>query len=347
MFYRIVKKLVQFRQMFDLWANLAGALWTEKARFVPSGGTPEETSKCTAALNHAIDSLIVAAIPECSSGTVYDRYSLGHSYLYTKPQELARALTLLDLMVLTGRTHHSSQLITLVSQPQDNLSMRYQKLLTPLVSKIKERYQKYSSPEFPVLDGFLRALVERWLQDLLGNPSKRLDGALAKKLVCVCQDCARMNKFLESEAATDTFCASEKRRSHVEFNLRETLQNAVALTTFRRGSLYGLQVTKIQETLAMDKWNGRVESAHAFLSLVGTPDMLARIMGNRYQDVQAALAGTKPYMINKQAPVIAPVGNAPIASTSRTQAMGSGTQTGPAVVGTKRKADDVIDLTSD
>ena len=339
-----MKQLVQSRQLFNLWVNLAGALWREKVEFVPSGGTPEETSKCTKALNHAIDSLIVAAIPECSSGAVYDRYSVGYPYPYTEPQEPARTLTLLDLMVLTGRTRHSSRLITLVSQPQDNLSMKYQKLLTPLVSMIKERYRKYSSSGFPVLDAFLRALVERWLQDLLGAPSKQPD-AFVKKIVCVCQDCAAVNGFLESDAVTYTLWAIQKRRSHVESNLVNNLRDAVTFTTLKGGSPHGLQMTKTQGTLAMGKWNGRVEGTRAFLSLVGTPDALARIMGDRYQDVQAALAGTKPYEISKQAPVVAPVESAPIASTSRTQATGSGTRTAPAVAGTKRKADDVIDLT--
>jgi hypothetical protein len=294
-------------------------------------------------LDHAIDSLIVAAIPECcSNGVVHGGYSLSYSYM--EPQDLARALKLLDLMLLTGRTHNSSRLITMVSQPQGNLQERYQKLLTPLVSKIKDRYRNNSSSVFPVLDAFLRALVERWLQDLLGTPSKRPD-ALVKKLTCVCQDCTRVNKFLESEAVTDTFWAAQKRRSHVESNLR-TLSGAVTVTTIMRGSPHGLQVTKTQGTLAMGKWSTRVESTRAFLSLVGTPDALARIMGDRYQDVQAALAGTKPYKIcSTRAPVVAPAENTPIASTST----GSGTQTGPAVAGTKRKAegDPVIDLTSD
>jgi hypothetical protein len=99
----------------------------------------------------------------------------------------------------------------------------------------------------------------------------------------------------------------------------------------------------------MDKWDGRVKSARAFLSLVGTPDALVRIMGGRYKDVQAALAGTKPYTIGKPIPIIAPVENAPVASTSTAQAGMSGLQNVPVMAGMKRKAedDDLIELSSD
>ena len=332
--------------MFDLWVGLAGGLWKEKAKLVPSGGTSEETSRCTTALNHAIDSLITAAIPEYCTGVVYDRYFPPFRSYEGGPQDLIRTLQLLDLMLLTGRTHHSNRFITLVSQPQGDLPARYQRFLTPLVSKINDRYRNYSSSEFPVLDAFLRALVERWLQDLLGTPSKR-PAAFAKKIVCGCQDCAVVNRLLESDAVTDTLWAAQRRRSHVESNLMNNLRDAVTFATIKGGSPHGLQVTKTRETLATDKWSGRVEGARAFLSLIGTPNVLARIMGDRYQDVQAALAGTKPYKISKQAPVVAPVESAPIASTSAAQATGSATQTGPAVAGTKRKVDDVIDLTSD
>ena len=129
-----------------------------------------------------------------------------------------------------------------------------------------------------------------------------------------------------------------------------TLPDDVTFTTITRGSPHGLQVTKTKVTSTMNTWDGRVESARDFLALVGTADELARIMGERYQDVQAALAGTRPYKMDELTPVVASVEDPPVASTSTTLATGSGTQTGPAVAGVKRKADDdgdVIDLTSD
>jgi hypothetical protein len=100
----------------------------------------------------------------------------------------------------------------------------------------------------------------------------------------------------------------------------------------------------------MESGVGRVESARSFLALVGTPDELARIMGERYQDVQAALAGTRPYKIGKSTPIVVSMEDPPVASTSAAQATTSGTQTGPVVAGVKRKAEDdedVIDVTSD
>jgi hypothetical protein len=330
-FFRIVKQLVKFRSMFDFWTCLAEGLWKNRDKLISLGGTPD--GAYTVALNHILDTLIAAAIPEYSA--------------HTEPKDHTRILTLLDLMVLTDRTRNSDQLIALVSQPQGALLVTYQKFIVPLIPKLKARYQEYGTSGVPVLDAFLRAFVGRWLQDLLGSPSKQPE-ALVKRLVCECGDCARVNKFLQSTAATETFWAAQKRRSHMEANLKSTLPRDVTFTTIRGGSPLGLQVTKTKETLTMDTWSGRVGRANTFLALVGTPDELARIMGERYQDVQATLAGTKPYTISNSTPVVAPVEDALVMSTSGVQATASGTQAGPVVVGVKRKAEDdgdMIDLT--
>ena len=333
--------------MFDFWVGLAEGLWKNRDKLVPSGGIHEEVSTYTAALNHTLDSLIAVAIPDYHSGITYDRFA-PFPFTHTESQN-HRILKLLDLMVLTHRTQKLGQLIALVSQPPGNLLVKYQSLITPLIPKLRARYQQYSGPDFPVLDAFLRAFVERWLQDLLGRPSERPE-ALVKRLTCGCQDCARVNRFLTSGAETETLWVSQKRRSHVEANLRNTLPDGVTFTTIMRGSPHGLQVTKTKETLTMEKWSGRVGGARTFLALVGTPGDLVRIMGERYQDVEAALAGTRPYKMDNSTPVTAQVEGAPVASTSVTLATTSGTQTGPVVVGVKRKAEDqgdVIDLTSD
>ena len=346
-----MKQLAGFQRIFDFWVALAEGLWKNRGKLIPSGGTPEEASTYTTALNHILDGLIVAAIPECYSGATYDRhdrYAFPTS-AYGEPQDRTRTLKLLDLTVLTQRTRKLGQLITLVSQPRGNLLVEYQKFIIPLIPKLKARYQQYNNSDFPVLDAFLRAFVERWLQDLLGTPSKQPE-ILVKRLACLCQDCASVNRFLKSGAATETFRVAQKRRSHMEANLRSTLPGDVTFTTITQGSPHGLQVTKTRETLAMNKWSGRVQSARGLLALVGTPNELVRIMGERYQDVEAALAGTKAYKMGNPTPVVVRVEGAPVASTSTTRATASGTHTGPVAAGVKRKAEDeedTIDLTSD
>jgi len=347
-FSRIVKQLVGFKGRFDFWVCLAEGLWKTKDKLIPSGGTPEDVSTYTKALNHTLDSLIVVAISEYNTGVVYDRH-LPPTLAQTSLEE-PRILRLLDLMVLTHRIQISGRLITLVSQPQGNLVVRYKNVITPLVSKLKPRYRKYSGSCFPVLDGFLRAFAERWLQDLLGTPSKLPDCIVVRRLTCGCEDCTRVNRFLGSSEVTEIFWAAQKRRSHMEANLQRALQDAVVFTTVMGGSPYGLKVTKRHGVFTMERWEGHVESARAFLSLIGTPNELARIMGERYQDAQAALAGTKPYKIGNSTPIVVTVEDTPAASTSTAQATASGTQTAPVVAGVKRKAEDdgdMIDLTSD
>jgi len=344
---RIVEQLVGFEATFDFLVGLAEGLWKEKDKLMPSGGTPEDASAYTKALNHTLDSLIAAATPEYRTGVAYDRDGAS-TFAYTRPEE-PRILKLLDLMVLTQRIQNSDRLVTLVSQPQGNPTVKCKTLITPLIPKLKARYQQYSGSYFPVLDGFLRAFIERWLQDLLCTPSEPPD-CFVKKLACGCEDCARVNRFLRSDNVTDIFWGTQEKRSHMEANLRTDLSGAVTCTTIVGRSPYGLRVTKTQGAFTMERWDGRVESARTFLALIGTPDELARIMGERYQDVQAALAGTKPYKIGNSTPVVVPVEDNSVAGTSVAQATASGTQTGPIVAGVKRKAEDdgdVIDLTSD
>ena len=330
-FSRIVKQLVTFGGLFDFWVSLAEGLWKDKKKLLPSGGTPEEVSTYATVLNQTLDNLIIAAIPNA----------------HAKPGGHIRTPKLLDLMVLTRRAQNLGQLITLISQPQGNLLDQYQNLTTSLIPKLKARYQQYSRSCFPVLDAFLRAFAEKWLQDLLGSPTNQPD-ALVKKLVCVCQDCAPVNQFLRSSAVTETFWLAKKKRcSHIESGLGK-LSGAVTLTTITRGPKqgpqHGLKVTKTQGTLTMDRWDSRAERTRAFLAHIGTPDELARIMGERYQDVQAALAGTKAYEIGNPTPIVLPAGDAPAASTSATQATAGGTQSGPVVARVKRKAEDEGDM---
>lgn len=289
-----------------------------------------------------MDSLIIAAMSESRQPDPYGSYYLS-THASTGPQYLARALKLLDLMALTNRTHHSGELITSLSKQEENLLVKYKRDIAHWIPQLKARYQQYNDSGSLMLDALLRALMERWLQDLLGSPSD----AVVKMLTCPCEDCKSINEFLRSDDVTETFRAHQARRSHMESNIKSRISSAVTFTTIASGSPHSLQVTKTRATWKMDGWNVRVESARAFLSLVGTPDDLARIMGDRYQDVQAALSGTKAYKVG-ESPVVAPAENARAARISTGKATASRAQVGPVMAGTKRKAEDegdMIDLT--
>jgi len=333
--------------MFEFWVNLAEGLWKKKDSLIPSGGTPEERSGSTAVLNHILDRLIVTAIPEYDSGIVYKPNVIVYYHL---PQDQSRVLKLLDLMTLTNRIRHSVQLATLVSRLQSHLPTKYKDFIIPLVPKLKARFQKYHVSYSVVLDLFLHTLVGRYLQDILGSPSW-IPEASVDKVDCRCDDCAWANRFLRSGAVMDTFLLSQQRRSHIQGQLQTALQGGLTFTTIPHGARrYALQVTKRHETLEAGKWNTRVQKACAFIATVGTPNELARIMGDRYPDVQAALAGTKPYEIGNLTFAIPQVEGGTTAGSSTVEAATSGARAGPVVAGVKRKAEDdedVIDLTSD
>jgi len=331
--------------MFDFWVALGQGLWKKRESLIPSGGTPEEQSNSAAVLNRILDRLIIAAIPEHDYGIEY-KPNVHYFTADFIPQDQSRILDLLDLMTLTHRVEHSVQLITLVSRPHEQLPVKYEKLVIPLIPKLKARLPQLPTTESCVPALFIRTLVERYLQDLLGGPSKQPE-AVVKKVNCGCQECVKVNRFLRSDAVTEEFRVAQQRRRHIEDQFRTAVQSGVTFTTITHGSPHTLQVTKRPETLAAGKWNARVQKARAFLAVVGTPEALARIMGDRYPDVQAALAGTKQYEMGAL-PLVAPMAGG---ATSTAEATTSGTQAGPVVAGVKRKAEeedeDVIDLTSD
>ena len=334
--------------MFEFWVALGEGLWKKKKSLIPSGGTPEEQSNSTAMLNHILDRLLVTAIPEYDFGI---DYKPNVTYVDCgMPQDQCRVLKLLDLMTLTHRVEHSVQLITLVSRLHEHMAVKHRKLIVPLIPKLKARFLQYHATDFPVLDTFLRTLVGRYLQDILGSPSKQPEASTIK-VNCRCEDCTKVNRFLQSEAVTETFQASQRRRSHIQDQFQTVLRDGVTFATVARGARsYALQVTRGQESLAAGKWNVRLQKARAFLATVGTPDELVRIMGERYPDFQAALAGTKAYEMGNLTLVIPPAEGAAATTNPTVEAVAGRAQAGPSVVGVKRKAEDegdTIDLTSD
>jgi len=329
--------------MFDFWVALAERLWKKKDSLIPSGGTPKERSDSIAMLHNILGRLIVAAVPECDSA---DNYKPNIVYIhdsYNVLQDQDRILKLLDLMALTHKVEHSVQLIASVSRSYKYLPETYRMLVIPLIPRLKARYQQYHTTDLPVLDTLLRALVGRYLQDLLGSPSRRPEASV-NKVHCECEDCRKANWFLQSEAVTEIFEVAQWGRSHIENELRNLPQSGVTFTTVPRGRRHALQVTKRHETLEAGKWNTRVQKARTFLATVGTPDELARIMGERYPDVQAALAGTKPYEMGNPTLVVLHSEGAE-GATSSAEATTSQAQTGPVVAGVKRKAEDYEDTT--
>jgi len=335
--------------MFDFWVALGEGLWKKKDSLIPSGGTPEERSSSATVLNRVLDHLILTAIPKCNSVIDYkpNAYYVTGGYC-DMSQDQSRILWLLDLVTLTHRVDCSFQLITLVSQPHQNLPVKYEKLIVPLIPKLKAHLSQHPTTESSPPVAFLCTLVKRYLQDLLGGPPGQPE-AMEKNVNCRCEDCVKVNRFLWLDTAVETFRVAQHRCNHIKNQFHIAIPSGVTFTTITQGSPHTLQVTKRHETFAAGKWAAQVQKARAFLAVVGTPEGLAQIMGDRYPDVQATLAGTKPYKMGALALVAPPPGDAVGETTSTVEATTSGTQAGPVVAGVKRKAEDedVIDLTSD
>ena len=65
--------------------------------------------------------------------------------------------------------------------------------------------------------------------------------------------------------------------------------------TGSRSDEYVLKVTKDPKIIQASQWETRLQNAINFLASIGTDDVIAQIMGPKYQDVTLALSGEKPF----------------------------------------------------
>lgn len=178
----------------------------------------------------------------------------------------------------------------------------YGRLIPPLRELLSSKNIDICSP--PFIDLF-QILVATYLRDVLGsNPSTRPN---IRKIGCKCTDCKSVDAFLLKPNLTETFRYAQKRRTHVESKLK-TIADLVTSELIRDKSPHGLVVTKLPDFMAMLQWEVRVTKAKAFLKSVGEDDMIAKLMGDRYEDVLKALQGAQRFILT--------VGDAAAASAS-------------------------------
>ncbi|KAF8067731.1 hypothetical protein FPV67DRAFT_1153315 [Lyophyllum atratum] len=285
----------------------------------------------------------------------YGRYPPGpqRPQAVTQEPKIKRIIEIIDLCLLTGHVSSCSNLFLRLLKVQDSAADKFQRLYTPLVSRLRDFMRAKGVPltSSPFSD-FLQLIVASYLRDVLGAPGYS-PNTYIRKIGCGCKDCASLDSFLTSTVPQQTFRLVQARRSHLEKRL-DTARDLATYTTIRIGSPHGLQVTKVPDVVASQTWVGRVAQAKVFLRSIGNDDDLSQLMGNRYGDVIKALMGAQQFAVTvgdaakiSTVPVatslqataaltaaVHPV-RVPLASSSINPAPAS--VAGPSMAGTKRK----------
>jgi hypothetical protein len=141
----------------------------------------------------------------------------------------------------------------------------------------------------------MRILIRLYLSAVLGQ-KPRVPAIKIRKIGCGCLECNALDQFLMSNTVTVRYSMRQDRRTHLE---RHALKapDLVTFHTERSGSPHTLVVTKKPDIAAILQWKTRETEAKTFLSSIGDDNMIAKIMGTRYGDVQKALDGTQMFMM--------------------------------------------------
>jgi hypothetical protein len=129
----------------------------------------------------------------------------------------------------------------------------------------------------------MRILIGLYLSAVLGQ-KPRLAAINIHKIGCGCPECSALDRFLMTEKVRERYPLRQDRRTHLE---RQALK-APDLITFRTecsGSPYTLVVTKTPETVAILQRQTRQMEAKTFLPTIGDENMIAKVMGARYEGV--------------------------------------------------------------
>ena len=273
------------------------------------------------------------------------------------PQEskILRILELVELCALTGHMTPCKNLFIILLKIQGAAFDKFKTLYSPLIPRLREllRTKGIDISSSPFAD-LLQLLIGSYLRDVFGAKSSKVNASI-RKVGCGCADCNQVDAFLTTSSATEQmFRYPQARRSHVERRL-SAASDLVTFQTIRRGSPYGVSVTKRTEIVAASQWSSRVAQAKKFLRTIGDDDVLSRLMGNRYADVLKALQGTQQFLLTVSDATMNVSGRPGVLHNLQTGVATSSTSVPPVAptAGTKRKKSalvstgPVIDLTGE
>jgi hypothetical protein len=215
----------------------------------------------------------------------------------TQESKILRILELVELSLLTGHMTPCKKLFVMLLKVQGAVVDKFKTLYDPLIPRLREllRTKGIDICSSPFAD-LLQLLIGSYLRDVLGAKSCNVNTAI-RKIGCGCADCNQVDTFLaSSSAAEQTFRYAQARRTHVERQL-SAASDLVTYQTIRRGSPYGVLVTKRPEVVAASKWESRVAQTKTFLRTIGDDNVISNLMGNRFADVLRALQGTQPFIL--------------------------------------------------
>lgn len=277
----------QLKEPLNSWfcCALVKSLWKSKTHILEdSPYALNLTSEGSLKENAAFDRLIEKFLDQANL-----------SYSFTASRSHDQAVDIIEACLLTSCMAPCRKLFVILlkipGSAGEKFENLYGRLIPPLRELLSSKNIDICSP--PFIDLF-QILVAMYLRDVLGSkPSTRPN---IRKIGCKCADCKSVDAFLLKPNLTETFRYAQKRRTHVESKL-DTITDLVTSEVIRDKNPHGLVVTKLPDFMATLQWEVRVTKARAFLKSVGEDNMIAKLMGDRYEDILKALQGAQRFIL--------------------------------------------------
>ncbi|TFK65137.1 hypothetical protein BDN72DRAFT_846005 [Pluteus cervinus] len=258
---------------------------------------------------------------------------------------VSSSMEVLDLTVSLDRANLFSKILNVLLSLRGTTSDRFKVVYSHFIPKLQKLLAKHdSSVASPPFSDFARDVIGLYLQDILG-PKVQVIPALKNALRCGpgCRDCNALESFMKSSQRTYRLFAGLKRRAHIERQIQKNGANALSFETQKKqGSKdddpHDLVVTKKEGYGQISQWDDRQEQARKLLKLFGDSDVVAKVMGDREDDVLRALDGTRAFRLHPDCASGAGEGALPPAPIASTLSDATSNVSAPTIqAGNKRK----------
>ncbi|KAF8656949.1 hypothetical protein AX16_002304 [Volvariella volvacea WC 439] len=274
---RISHRLQKPSGCYNFWSSFVSLLVTYKET-----ASEADRTRCDEIIDYTIKNQM---IPKWDGG--YQSAYLMNSY----PQ---RVTDMIDLFYKIGHQKYLKDLLNQLLSPLEEIPNRLNKVYVPLVTPLLNTISQHHKGARPSeVSDFLRQIICWYLKEKLGSKPEIME--TARPLGCGCEECQQLDRFLtKSGESSHTFSVVLVRRRHLIQRL-EAGKDIVSYEVIARGSPHKLVVQKIPAVAAAFDWSSRHSAAEKFLSKFGDEDSMKELMGDRYQDVEAALDGIRPF----------------------------------------------------
>ncbi|KAJ6620353.1 hypothetical protein B0H10DRAFT_2216132 [Mycena sp. CBHHK59/15] len=200
-----------------------------------------------------------------------------------------RLSEIIDLCLTTGRLGMCRKVL-FTTVPQDQGTDWVPDILSPLyVPLLRHTLREHGVEVYhKPFNDFFRAVIGCYLHHVLGPYSGGL------RICGSCASCPALDEFLVSPNLTQAhFVGAKTHTNHLQTHLVPAADIAsfycVADAAVEGGNV--MIVNKHRDSEVDPQWISRKNRASEFLSTIGEPSVIERIMGRRYNDVFLALDG--------------------------------------------------------